>query len=70
MLFVSDSHILCKFKGGKAVVIQINGIVIPQEPKLQSMLDQSESILSQSNIHYGHKFVLLMINFGNEDSEK
>ena len=70
MLFVSDSHILLKFKGGKAVIIQINGIVAPQDAKVQEHLDESIEVICQSNICNGKKFLLLKRLYGGENSEK
>ena len=42
MLFVSNSHVLLKFRGGKAVVLLSNGSIISQrENRVQKFLEEN-----------------------------
>jgi len=59
MLFASNNHVLCKFKGGKAVTLLSNGCILHQESRLQRKLDYNSTIVGESVIHDGRKVVLL-----------
>ena len=44
MFFVSNQHILVRFKGNKTVVLQSNGAIVPQlERRIQKNLDQEKT---------------------------
>ena len=59
MLFASNNHVLCKFKGGKAVTLLSNGCILYQESRLQRKLDYNSNIVGESVIHNGRKIILL-----------
>lgn len=52
------------------MIIQINGIVAPQDQKVQEHLDESIEVICQSNICNSKKFLLLKRFYGGENSEK
>jgi len=40
MLFVSNNHVLLKFRGGKAVTLLSNGSIISQTERVQRALEE------------------------------
>ena len=69
MLFVSNMHVLMKFKGGKVVTLLANGSMIDQGKTEQSYLEgESHEIVGESHIYKEKKTVLVEIDQG-EDSE-
>ena len=63
MLFVSNTHVLLKFNGGKAVTLLSNGSIVPQLPRIQGYLEDSE-VIGESQISNGKKNVLLYQKYG------
>ena len=58
MIFVSNIHVLLKFRGGKAVTLLSNGSIIPQDLRIQGYLENSK-VIGESQIYKGKKTVLL-----------
>ena len=47
LLFISNYHILCKFRGGQTVTMLSNGSIVHQNEQVQRRLDAS-SIVGES----------------------
>ena len=63
MLFVSNTHVLLKFNGGKAVTLLSNGSIIAQSTRIQRVLEES-NVIGESQIYNGRKGVLLEQKYG------
>ena len=63
MYFVSNTHVLLKFNGGKAVTLLSNGSIVPQRPRVQRYLEDSE-VIGESQISNGKKNILLEQKYG------
>lgn len=65
MLFVSNSHVLLKFRGDKAVTLLSNGC-IHQQPKkrIQRYMEEDSKVVGESQIYRGHKTVLFEQEYG------
>ena len=59
MLFVTNNHILIKFKGGKAVTLLSNGNIVSQKAAVQKILDEQSVVVGESQIIKGQKTILL-----------
>lgn len=60
MVFVGNYNVLVRFKNNKAVTFKSNATVIHQHRDVQAILDDStQSILGESHILNGIKFMLL-----------
>ena len=60
MVFVANYHVLLRFKHNKAVTFKNNATVIHQPRDVQAVLDDTTlSVLGESNIEIGTKFLLL-----------
>ena len=66
ILFVTNQHLLIKFKSGKTIVFLINGIVVPQKEAIQRYFDTSP-IVSQSFVNNGRKTILLRKRHSSQD---
>ena len=64
MLFVSNSHVLINFRGGKSVILLSNGSIIHQEKRVQELLEKSERVIAESQLYLGKKTVLLEDEYG------
>jgi hypothetical protein len=64
MLFVSNVHILLKFRGGKTVTLLSNGCIIHQTDRVQRLLDTKSKVIGESQIYKGVKTVLLEQAYG------
>lgn len=64
MLFVSNNHVLMKFRGGKAVTLLSNGCIIHQTDRVQRILEENTSVVGESQIFKGKKTVLLLQEYG------
>ena len=63
MFFVTNQHILVKFRGGKTVIYKSNGTIIRQYKRIQEILDKENSYFpSKSVVEYGRKFLLVKNN--------
>ena len=59
MLFVSNYHILVKFKGYKAATLLTNGSVHMQDAQVQKEIEENSSkVVAESQLHAGYKTVL------------
>ena len=67
MLFVTNQHVLLKFRGGKAVTLLSNGSVIHQEPRVQDLLEKCEKIIGESQIFRGKKYLILEDEYQDAD---
>ena len=70
MLFISNNHVLMKFRGGKSVTLLSNGSILHQEARIQVYLDQNSKIVGESQIYKGKKTVLLEQKDGEESEKK
>lgn len=68
MLFVSNTHVLLRLRGGKTVTIMANGSIVPQLPRVQKLLEENSRVVGESQIYNGRKTVLLEQKYG--DSAK
>ena len=59
MLFVTNNHILLKFRGGKAVTLLSNGNIVSQRATVQKILDEQSIVVGESQIIDGQKTILL-----------
>ena len=64
MLFVSNNHVLMKFKGGKAVTLLSNGCIIHQTDRVQKVLEDNCRVVGESQIFESKKTVLLEQEYG------
>ena len=48
MLFVSNSHVLLKLRGGKSVTLLSNGSVIYQQKRVQDYFERAEKVIGES----------------------
>ena len=64
MLFVTNSHVLVNFRGGKTITLLANGSIIHQESRIQDNLEKSERVIGESQLYMGKKTVLLEDEFG------
>ena len=61
MHFVSNQHILVRFRGGKTVTLRSNGSIISQRSRVQDILDkESCRIVIQTNVQFGKMFLTLL----------
>ena len=69
MFFVSNVHILVRFRGNKTVILQSNGAIVRQTSRnVQSQLDDKASqIVGQSFVEFGKKFVAI---YNNSDAQE
>lgn len=63
MLFVTNTHVLVKFNGGKAVTLLSNGSIVSQPKRIQQHLEDCE-IIGESQFSEGKKNVLLEQKYG------
>ena len=59
MLFVSNNHVLCQFRGGQAVTMLSNGSIIDQNDRMADHLGVKSVIVGESVLQQGKKLVLL-----------
>ena len=59
MIFVSNTHMLLKLNGGKAVTLMLNGCILPQQSRIQHHLEDNSRIVGESQIFNCCKTVLL-----------
>ncbi len=64
MLFVSNNHVLMKFKGGKAVTLLSNGCIIHQTDRVQKVLEDNCRVVGESQVYESKKTVLLEQEYG------
>ena len=64
MLFVSNTHVLLRLRGGKTVTLMANGSIVPQQPRVQVLLEQNSRVVGESQIYKGRKTVLLEQRYG------
>ena len=64
MHFVSNTHILIKFRGGKTVTLLANGSILHQERALQHRLEEAEKVIGESQVYRGHKTLLFQGSYG------
>jgi len=64
MLFVSNVHVLLKFRGGKAVTLLSNGCILHQTDRVQRFLEENSQVIGESQIYKGKKTVLLEQEYG------
>ena len=69
MLFVSNQHVLLKFRGGKAVTLLSNGDIIHQEKHNYSYLEDAKRIIGESQVFNGKKTILLEQKYGDKDEK-
>lgn len=48
MLFVTNTHVLLKLRGGKAVTLMLNGSILPQDFRVQRFLEENSRICGES----------------------
>ena len=48
MLFVSNTHVLLKLRGGRAVTLMLNGCILPQLPRVQRYLQDESRVIGES----------------------
>ena len=66
MLFVSNNHVLMKFRGGKTVTLLSNGCIVHQEKRVQRYLEENSTIIGESQINRSKKIILLEQRYGVE----
>lgn len=66
MLFVSNNHVLMKFRGGKTATLLSNGCIIHQDKRVKRYLEENSTIIGESQISKGKKIVLLEQKYGVE----
>ena len=60
MYFVSNQHILMRFRTGKTVTLMFNGIIVDQTPRLLDKLDKpSVRIVASTDVEFGKMFLTL-----------
>ena len=60
MYFVSNQHILVRFKDSKTVTLRSNGTIVNQAKRVQDILDnQNASIVAATNVEFGKMFLTL-----------
>ena len=64
MLFVSNTHVLLRLRGGKTVTLMANGSIIPQSSRVQKFLEEHSKVVGESQIYKGRKTVLLEQCYG------
>ena len=69
MLFVSNQHVLLKFRGGKAVTLLSNGDIIHQEKHNYCYLEDAKRIIGESQVFNGKKTILLEQKYGDKDEK-
>ena len=66
MYFVSNQHILVRFKDSKTVTLRSNGTIINQHQRVQEILDnQNASIVAATNVEFGKMYLTLFIEENN-----
>lgn len=70
MLFVSNLHVLIKFRGDKAVTLLSNGCILQQEDRIQRYIEEHSKIVGESQIYRGNKTVLFEQKHGDELDKK
>ena len=59
-LFVTELHMLVKFRFGKLVVFHVDGSIVFDQPReVQEHLESSSTIVAQSALNQGLKFVAI-----------
>ena len=62
MYFVSNQHILVRFKDSKTVTLRSNGTIVNQHQRVQEILDnQNASIVASTDVEFGKMFLTLFI---------
>ena len=62
MYFVSNQHILVRFKDSKTVTLRSNGTIVNQHQRVQEILDnQNASIVAATDVEFGKMFLTLFI---------
>ena len=69
MLFVSNNHVLLKFRGGKTVTLLSNGCIIHQEKRVKRYLEENSTIIGESQISKSKKIILLEQTYGLENDK-
>ena len=59
MLFVSNTHVLLRLRGGKTVTLLSNGNIVHQDERVQYHLEQAKAIIGESQVHRGTKTLLI-----------
>ena len=66
MLFVTNNHVLLKFRGGKAVTLMSNGSSVPQTDRVQRILEENATVVGESQIFNSQKTVLIKQEYGED----
>ena len=69
MLFVSNNHVLMKFRGGKTVTLLSNGCIVHQDKRVKRYLEENSTIVGESQISRSKKIVLLEQKYGVENEK-
>ena len=69
MLFVSNNHVLMKFRGGKTVTLLSNGCIVHQDKRVKRYLEENSTIIGESQISRSKKIVLLEQKYGVENEK-
>ena len=60
MYFVSNQHILVRFKDSKTVTLRSNGTIVNQIQRVQEILDnKNTSVVAATNVEFGKMFLTL-----------
>ena len=59
MLFISNEHVLCKFRDGQTVSLNSNGNIKHQNEEVQELFDRRSRIVASQDIEDNNKLVLL-----------
>ena len=70
MLFVSNHHVLCKFRGGPSVTMLSNGSILHQENRVANHLGVNSAIVGESLLQQGKKLVLIEQSYGEKLEQK
>ena len=60
MLFVSNNHILCKFRGGQSATMLSNGSIVLQKDQVADHLGIKSVIVGESALQQGKKKLVLL----------
>ena len=66
MIFVSNNHVLMRFRGGKTVTLLSNGCIVHQDKRVKRYLEENSKIVGESQISLSKKIVLLEQAYGEE----
>ena len=58
MLFISNEHVLCKFRDGQTVSLHSNGSIKHQNEEVQELFDRRSRLLASKVIENNNKLVL------------